>query len=103
MTMTENFAFKWRVIEPWHEPDGRTFFSHRGNIFTWGGMRDPWPGSPLGGHVAQVCEWGFNGMALYADPEQDVDAMRAFSHYLKAQGIGLIVRREWNETETGRS
>ena len=101
--MAESFVFKWRVIEPWHEPDGVSLFSRAGNIFTWAGMLDLRPSTPLGRYVAQVRDWGFNGMALYADPEKNPEAMRAFATHLRGQGIGMIIRREWCETETGHS
>ena len=67
--MSNEFAFKWRVIEPWHEPDGVSYFSTvaAGNIFTWADMLDTLPTSPLGRYVEQVRDWGFNGMAIYMD------------------------------------
>ena len=52
--MTSEFAFKWRVIEPWHEPDAKWTFSRAANIFTWADMLDPKPSSPLGRWVEQV-------------------------------------------------
>ena len=51
--------FKWRVIEPWHEPDGVTFFAHAGNIFTIKDMLKTEPSSPLGRYVKQIQDWGF--------------------------------------------
>ena len=101
--MVDEYAFKWRVIEPWHEPDGISFFSYARNIFTWSDMLDPMPSSLLGRYVTQVRDWGFNGMALYADPEVNPEAMRSFGRFLAENGIGLIIRREWPETELGRS
>jgi hypothetical protein len=95
--------FKWRVIEPWLEPDGPTHFAHAGNILTWADMLNPQPSSALCRYVAQVREWGFNGMSLMCDPEQNPEAVRNFASYLKQNGIGFIIRRDWNETERGRS
>ena len=104
--MSGDFAFKWRVIEPWHEPAGpstHALFTRAGNIFLWADMMDPQPLSPLGRYVEQVREWGFNGMSFYADPEQDPAAMRNFARFLKERGIAMIIRREWCETELGSS
>ena len=101
--MSDEFAFKWRVLEPWHEPDGLSLFSRAGNIFTWKDMLEHHPSSPLSRYIGQVRGWGFNAMALYADPEENLEAMRSFAEYLKENGIGMIIRREWCETESGRS
>ena len=101
--MTNDLAFKWRVLDAWHEPDATWTFSRAGNIFTWADMLNPRASSPLGRFVQQVHEWGFNGMGFFADPERNPEAMRNFARYLKEKGIGMIVRREWNETESGRS
>jgi len=101
--MNREFAFKWRVIEPWHEPDGISMFSTAGNIFTWADMLDPQATSALGRYVEQVRDWGFNAMALYCNPETNPAAMRNFARHLKARGIGLFIRRDWREPETGYS
>jgi alpha-glucuronidase len=95
--------FKWRVIEPWHEPDGVTFFGHAGNIFTIKDMLKTEPSSPLGRYVKQVRDWGFNHIVSRGEPTQDTEAWRNFAHYLKELGIGMIIYREWCETERGRS
>ena len=95
--------FKYRVIEPWHEPDGISFFSHCPNIFTLKDMRQTKPSSLLGRYVTQVRGWGFNYMSMYGTPEQDPEAWRNFSNHLRKNGIGMIVRREWYETERGHS
>ncbi len=95
--------FKYRIIEPWHEPDGLSYFSHCPNIFTLKDMRQTTPSSHLGRYVTQVRDWGFNYMAMYGTPEQDPDAWRNFSHHLRENGIGMIIRREWYETERGHS
>ena len=102
--MSNEFAFKWRVIEPWHEPDGISYFSTvaAGNIFTWADMLDTLPTSPLGRYVEQVRDWGFNGMAVY-NPETNPEAMRNFARHLKERGIGMFIRRDWLELERGRS
>ena len=73
--MSNEFAFKWRVIEPWHEPDGVSFFSTAGNIFTWADMLDTQPTSALYRYVEQVRDWGFNAMALYCNPETNPEAL----------------------------
>ena len=93
------FAFKWRVIEPWHAPDGISLFSHGGNIFTWADMLNTQASSPLGQYVAQVRSWGFNAMAVWGKPEQNPQAMRNFARYLKKNGIRMIIRRPWPEAE----
>ena len=95
--------FRFRIIEPWHEPDGLSFFSHCPNIFTLKDMRQTTPSSDLGRYVTQVRDWGFNYMAMYGTPEQDPDAWRNFSSHLRNNGIGMIIRREWYETERGHS
>ncbi len=101
--MTDSFAFKWRIIEPWHEPDGISVFSHGGNIFTWDDMTQLDPASPLGRYVAQLGEWGFNGMLIWGDPEAQPVAFRSFASHLKRRDMGLFIRRSWAEPETGRS
>ena len=95
--------FRFRIIEPWHVPDGLSFFSHCPNIFTLKDMRQTTPSSDLGRYVTQVRDWGFNYMAMYGTPEQDPDAWRNFSSHLRKNGIGMIIRREWYETERGYS
>ena len=97
--MSNEFAFKWRVIEPWHEPDGISSFSTAGNIFTWADMLDTQPTSALGRYVEQVRDWGFNGMVIRCNPETNPEAMRNFARHLKTRGIGLFIRRNWYELE----
>jgi len=102
--MASAFAFKWRVIELWHEPGGVSFFSHGGNIlFTWADMLDPQPTSALARYVEQVRDWGFNGMTIQCDPEANPEAIGNFARHLKQHGIGLIMRRDWLELEGGCS
>ena len=91
--MTDSFAFKWRIIEPWHEPDGISVFSHGGNIFTWDDMTQLDPASPLGRYVAQLGEWGFNGMLIWGDPEAQPVAFRSFASHLKRRDMGLFIQR----------
>ena len=95
--------FKIRIIEPWHEPDGVSFFSHCPNIFTLADMRNTDPSSPLGRYVTQVRDWGFNYMSMYGTPDQDPEAWSNFASHLKKTGIGMIIRRDWYETERGYS
>ena len=99
----EQFAFKWRVIEPWHELDGISFITHAGNIFNSTDMLNPQPSSLLGRYVAQVREWGFNAMVVLTNPEQNLEAVYNFALYLKENGIGIIIFREWAEVENGYS
>ena len=101
--MTNDLAFKWRILDAWHEPDADWTFSRAGNIFTWADMLNPRPSSPLGRFVVQASEWGFNGMVFFVDPERHPDEMRVFARYLREHGIGMIIRRDWNETERGYS
>jgi len=95
--------FKIRIIEPWHEPDGISFFSHCPNIFTLKDMRNTDPSSPLGRYVTQVRDWGFNYMSMYGTPEQDPEAWRNFAQHLKKNGIGMMICRDWYEPERGYS
>ena len=98
-----NSPFPWRIAEVWLEPDGKELFTHGGSILTWDAMLDTKPDSPLGRYIAQLRLWGFNGIAFYCDPEANPKAMRNFCHYLKKNGIGMFIRREWHEVETGKS
>ena len=100
---SDPFAFRWRVIEPWMSPEGTEFFSHGGSILTWQDMEHPRPSSPLARFVDQVRCWGFNAIGLYCDPDVNPRAVRRFAAYLKERGIGLLLRRDWNEIETGKS
>jgi hypothetical protein len=95
--------FKWRIIEPWLDPDGKELFAHGGNVLTWDAMLSIAPDSALGRFIAQVHDWGFNGMSLYCDPATNPPAFRSFCRYLKSNGIRLFIRREWNELELGKS
>ena len=106
--LTENEAenesfgmFKWRIIEPWQVPVETSI--DREYIMTIKDMLDTDSDSPLGQYVTKVRELGFNGMAMYGDPEKDPEAWRTFSKYLKHHGIGMIIRREWHERESGSS
>jgi hypothetical protein len=98
-----NAPFPWRIAEVWLEPDGKELFSHGGSILTWDAMLDTKPDSPLGRYVAQLRQWGFNRVAFYCDPEANPKAMRSFCHYLKKNGLGMLIRRDWHEIETGKS
>ena len=103
-TDKESFGMlKWRVIEPWHEPDGISFFGHGTNVFTIKDMLKTEPSSLLGRYVAQVRDWGFNHMAMYGDPGKETEAWSNFASYLKEHGIGMLIRREWCEIENGKS
>jgi len=44
--------FKWRIIEPWLDPDGKELFSHGGSILTWDAMLNTVQDSPLGRWIA---------------------------------------------------
>ena len=99
----EKPQFKWRIAEVWLEPDAKELFTHGGSMLTWETMLDTKPDSPLGRYVAQLREWGFNGVAMFGAPESNPEATRSFSNFLKNHGIGLFIRREWNETEEGKS
>ena len=101
--MTLDFAFKWRILDAWHEPDADWTFSRASSIFTWADIHNPSPSSPLGRFVDQLGEWGFNGLAFFADPEKHREAMGNFARYLKERGVGMIVRRDWSEIERGYS
>ena len=94
---------KWRVIEPWHDPAGRQVFTHGGSIMSWDGMLHLRPDTPLGQYLGQFHEWGFNGIALGCDPDDNPEAFRAFCQYLKPMGISVFIRRDWHEIETGKS
>ena len=96
-------VLKWRIAEVWLDPDAKELFTHGGSMLTWETMLDAGPDSPLGRYVAQLREWGFNGVAMFGAPESNPEATRSFCRSLKKHGIGLFIRREWNETEEGRS
>jgi hypothetical protein len=87
--------FRFRIIEPWHEPDGLSFFSHCPNIFTLKDMRQTTPSSHLGRYVTQVRDWGFNYMAMYGTPEQDPNAWRNFP------ATSEITASEWSFAANG--
>lgn len=101
--MVDSKVFKWRIIEPWHVPDGTSWFSHHGNIFTWADMHDTQASSSLGRYVTQLSNWGFNGIALNLDPDKKPEEVCNFASYLKRNGIGMFIRREWCEIEYGNS
>ena len=87
----------------WLDPADKQFYTYGSGILTWQSMLSADPDSPLGRYVVQLREWGFNGVAMYGAPEDNPEAVRRFCRLLKEQGIGLFIRREWNETEHGRS
>ena len=114
-------AFKWRVIQS--GGSGASIFladaeavkrgdvefqsvstaSRADRIFTWDDALNPQPNSPLGRFVTRMRELGFNGLALEDDPDKHQQELRSFARYLKQNGIALIVRRDWCETEIGYS
>ena len=102
---SDNFAFKWRVITPWHAPDANKYWIWgQQNFFDWDDMLNPDPSSLLCRWVSDVRDWGFNAMVFFAAaPEKNYEAMRNFARYLKSQGIGMFIRRNWNETTEGFS
>ena len=95
--------FNWRVIEPWCEPDGANFFSATKSFLTWADMKDPKPESKTAKFVADCRRWGYNAMALYLDPDDNPEACRAFATHLKKNGMGMIIRRVWNQLEGRKS
>ncbi len=119
--MADGLAFKWRVIQS--GGSGASIFlaskeelenyevemqsvsapSRAGRLFTWEDAQNPQPSSPVGRFIAQLLEWGFNGLALEDDLEKHPNEMRGFARYLKENGMGMILRREWCETEIGYS
>lgn len=94
---------RWRVIEPWLDPAGKELFTHGGNMMTWSDLQHISPDTPLGRYIRWVAAEGFNGMALYCDPDDNPAAFRAFLRYLQPRGIRVFIRHDWNEIEIGRS
>ena len=119
--MADGLEFKWRVIQS--GGSGASIFlaskeelenyevemqsvsapSRAGRLFTWEDAQNPQPSSPVGRFIAQLLKWGFNGLALEDDLEKHPNEMRGFARYLKGNGMGMILRREWCETEMGYS
>jgi hypothetical protein len=99
-TSTRSERFPWRVIELWHTPDNKVvFWTRHGNIVNWADMLHTQPTSPLGRYIAQLSQWGFNGMTLAwdTDPDQNPEAMRNFTDYLKDHGLRFVLSRTWAE------
>ena len=96
-------SVRWRVIEPWLDPSGKELFTHGGSVLSWDGMLHLRPDTPLGRYLEQIREWGFNGIALYCDPDDNPEAFRTFCRYLRPRGISVFIRHSWNEIEVGRS
>ncbi len=96
-------SFKWRVIEPWSEPDGINVFSSTKSFLTWKEMQNPVPGTRTVQFVEDCIRWGYNAISIYMDPEDNPEAVRVFAKYLRGKGLGLIVRRDWYELEGKKS
>ena len=98
-----NYQFKWRIIEPWNEPDGVNIHSPSRSFLTWEDMKKFTPGSRTVKFVQDCKKWGYNAMSLYMDPEDNIGAVRSFAEHLKKNGIGLLIRRDWTELEGKKS
>ena len=98
-----NYQFKWRVIEPWSEPDGVNFFSPSKSILSWDDMKNFTPGSRTVKFVQDCKKWGYNAMGIFMDPEDNIEASRSFATHLKKNGIGMLIRRNWTELEGKKS
>ena len=92
-------VFKWRVIEPWSTPDGVNVHSPSKSFLSWADMRSPTAETKAARFVRDCRRWGYNAMAIFMNPEDDVEASRAFASYLKQNGLGMIIRRDWTELE----
>jgi len=98
-----DYQFKWRIIEPWSEPDGANFHSPSRSFLNWDDMKNFTPGSRTVKFVKDCNKWGYNAISLYMATEENQEASRAFATHLKKNGIGMIIRREWNELEGKKS
>jgi len=98
-----DYHLKWRVIEPWCEPDGVNVHSPSKSFLSWEDMRNFTPGSKTVRFVEDCVEWGCNAISLYMNPEANIEAAAAFAGHLKRNGIGLIIRRDWPELEGKKS
>ena len=92
-----DYIFKWRIIEPWCEPDGQNYHSPSKSFLSWKDMKDFTPGSPTVKFVEDCKRWGYNGIAIYMNPEDNIDASSSFAKHLKKNGLGMIIRRDWRE------
>ena len=101
--MADDFAFKLRGMSLWLEPDGMVAFSAWGNAFTWKDMIDTQPDSAWGQWVEYISKLGFNALEITTNADKHPQEMAAFSGYLKQNGIGMILRHNWNEIELGFS
>ena len=100
--MTEDFAFKWRLLEAWHQPGGVALHSRARNIFTWHAFRSIGPSTELGHYIEEIRNRGFNGLVLYgprfiAQVEDRPNEHRILSQFLASRDIGLFIRRNWSE------
>ena len=102
--MAEDFFFKWRLIEAWHQPDGVALHSRARNIFSWEAMRSIGSSTELGRYVEEIRNRGFNGLVLYgprfkAQIEERPDEHKIMSRFLTSHDISLFIRRDWSECE----
>ena len=91
--------FKWRIIEPWNDPDGMNVWSPSKSFLTWEDMKNPRPGTKTASFVKDCREWGYNGIAFNFDPDKNPGALKAFAAYLAENGISTFIRRDWGELE----
>ena len=62
-------------------------------------MQNIEPSSTLGHYITKLHNWGYNGIAMHINPEKNAEAANNFARYLKSNGIGIIMKRNWSELE----
>ena len=92
---------EWKVLEIWHEPDHLTWDTGKPSLLQTAEMVNLSPSSRLGQFIEFIATHGYSALAVWGDPEYAPEADAGLNNYLRQHGLGMIVRRLWNEVLRG--
>ena len=92
---------KWKVLEIWHEPDNLSWETGKPSLLQTEDMLNLSPSSRLGQFIEFITAHDYSALVVWGDPEYAPEAYASLNKYLSDRGIGMILRRLWNEVLRG--